>query len=160
VEDIRFDDIDRLKSKISDQFSGWSEPVEITQDMIQKFADLTGDHQWIHVDVERAKRESPFKAPIAHGFLTLSCLPAMKREPEWRLTGYGNATNYGANKLRFVSPVPAGSKIHSRGRLVGVEPHPKGTQVTQEINVHVVGSEKPALIYEMVVLYHPPMKRG
>jgi acyl dehydratase len=160
VEDIRFDDIDRLKSKISDQFSGWSEPIEITQDMIQKFADLTGDHQWIHVDVERAKRESPFKAPIAHGFLTLSMLPAMKREPEWRLTGYGNATNYGANKLRFVSPVPAGSKIHSRGRLVGAEPHPKGTQVTQEINVHVVGSEKPALIYEMVVLYHPPMKRG
>jgi hypothetical protein len=160
VEDIRFDDIDRLKSKISDQFSGWSEPIEITQDMIQKFADLTGDHQWIHVDVERAKRESPFKAPIAHGFLTLSCLPAMKREPEWRLTGYGNATNYGANKLRFVSPVPAGSKIHSRGRLVGAEAHPKGTQVTQEINVHVVGSDKPALIYEMVVLYHPPMKRG
>jgi len=160
VEDIRFDDIDRLKTKISDQFSGWSEPIEITQDMIQKFADLTGDQQWIHVDVERAKRESPFKAPIAHGFLTLSMLPAMKREPEWKLSGYGNATNYGANKLRFVAPVPAGSKIHSRGRLIGVEAHPKGTQVTQEINVHVVGSEKPALIYEMVVLYHPPMKRG
>ena len=87
-------------------------------------------------------------------------MSAMKREPEWRLTGYGNATNYGANKLRFVSPVPAGSKIHSRGRLVGVEAHPKGTQVTQEINVHVVGSDRPALIYEMVVLYHPPMKRS
>jgi acyl dehydratase len=64
----------------------------------------------------------------------------MKREPEWRITGYGNATNYGANKLRFVSPVPAGSKVHSRGRLIGVEAHPKGTQVTQEINVHVVGT--------------------
>ena len=160
MEEIRFDDIDKLKSKISDQFGGWSEPIEITQTMINQFADLTGDHQWIHVDVERAKRESPFKAPIAHGFLTLSVLPAMKREPEWKLTGYGNATNYGANKLRFVSPVPAGSKVHSRGRLVGVEAHPKGTQVTQEINVHVVGSERPALIYEMVVLYHPPMKRA
>ena len=66
----------------------------------------------------------------------------MKREPEWKLTGYGNATNYGANKLRFVSPVPAGSKIHSRGRLVGIERQPKGTQLTQEINVHVVGSDK------------------
>src|SRR5499426_3407049 len=159
VEDIRFDDIAKLKTKISDQFGGWSEPIEVTQDMIQKFADLTGDHQWIHVDVERARRESPFKAPIAHGFLTLSLLPAMKREPEWKLTGYGNATNYGANKLRFVSPVPAGSKVHSRGRLVGVATHPKGTQVTQEMNVHVVGNERPALIYEMVVLYHPPMKR-
>ena len=63
------------------------------------------------------------------------------------------------NKLRFAAPVPAGSKVHSRGRLIGAEPHPKGTQVTQEINVHVVGSEKPSLIYEMVVLYHPPMKK-
>jgi hypothetical protein len=160
VEEIRFDDLEKIKSKIGDQFGGWSEPVEITQDMIDKFADLTGDHQWIHVDVERAKRESPFKGPIAHGFLTLSLLPAMKREPEWKLTGYGNATNYGANKLRFVSPVPAGSKVHSRGRLIGVEAHPKGTQVTQEINVHVVGNERPALLYEMVVLYHPPIKRG
>ncbi len=159
MEEIRFDDLERLKSKISDQFEGWSEPIEVTQDMINKFADLTGDHQWIHVDVERSKRESPFKGPIAHGFLTLSLLPAMKREPAWRITGYGNATNYGANKLRFVSPVPAGAKIHSRGRLVGIEPHPKGTQVTQEINVHVVGNDRPALIYEMVVLYHPAVKR-
>ncbi|MGH7894200.1 MAG: MaoC family dehydratase [Candidatus Binatia bacterium] len=159
MEEIRFDDIDALKSKISDQFGGWSEPVEVTQGMIDKFADLTGDHQWIHVDVERAKRESPFKGPVAHGFLTLSLLPAMKREPEWKLTGYGNATNYGANKLRFVSPVPAGARIHSHARLIGAEAHPKGTQVTQEINVHVVGNDRPALIYEMVVLYHPPMKR-
>jgi len=160
VEEIRFDDIAQLRSKISDTFGDWSDPVEVSQDMINRFAELTGDHQWIHVDVERAKRESPFGGTIAHGFLTLSLLPAMKRKPEWAITGYGNATNYGANKLRFVSPVPAGSKVHSRGRLVGVEAHPKGTQVTQEINVHVVGSDRPALIYEMVVLYHPPMKRA
>jgi hypothetical protein len=158
MEEIRFDDIAKLKTKISDTHGGWSEPVEVTQDMINRFADLTGDHQWIHVDVERATRESPFKRPIAHGFLTLSLLPAMKREPEWKITGFGNATNYGANKLRFASPVPAGAKIHSRARLVGVEPHPKGTQVTQEIVVHVVGSDRPALIYEMIVLYHPAMK--
>src|SRR4029078_4275935 len=107
-------------------------PGEATRDKNNQFADVPGDHQWIHIDVERAKRESPFKTPIAHGFLTLSLLPAMKREPEWRLTGHGDATNHGANKLRFVSPVPAGSKVHSRGRLVGVETHPKGTQVTQE----------------------------
>jgi acyl dehydratase len=157
VEQIRFDDIEKLKTKISTEFGPWSEPIEVTQEMINRFADLTGDHQWIHVDVERAKKESPFGQTIAHGFLTLSLLPAMKREPEWVPTGFGNATNYGANKLRFVSPVPAGAKIHSRGRLLEVEEHKRGTQLTQEIHVHVVGNDKPALIYEMVVLYHPPM---
>ena len=158
MEEIRFDDVEKLRTKISDAFSGWSDPVEVSQQMINGFAELTGDHQWIHVDVERATRESPFKRPIAHGFLTLSLLPAMKREPEWKIVGFGNATNYGANKLRFASPVPAGAKVHSRARLVGVEQHPKGTQVTQEIVVHVVGSDRPALIYEMIVLYHPAMK--
>jgi acyl dehydratase len=157
VEQIRFDDIEQLKTKITDEFGGWSEPIDVTQAMINQFAELTGDHQWIHVDVERAKKESPFGRTIAHGFLTLSLLPAMKREPEWILTGFGNATNYGANKLRFVSPVPAGVQIHSRGRLLDVCAHKSGTQVTQEIHVNVVGSDKPALIYEMVVLYHPPM---
>ena len=160
MEDIRFDDIPALKAKVSDTFSDWSDPVEVTQDMINRFAELTGDHQWIHVDVERAKKESPFKGTIAHGFLTLSLLPAMRSKATWRTVGYGNATNYGANKLRFVSPVPAGAKVHSRARLVGAETHPKGTQMTTEINVHVVGSDKPALIYEMVVLYHPAMKRA
>src|SRR5438128_10857285 len=157
VEQIRFDDIERLKSKISDTFSDWSEPIEVTQDMINRFADLTGDHQWIHVDVERAKRESPFGGTIAHGFLTLSLLPQMRGKATWRIAGFGNATNYGANKLRFVSPVPAGAKIRSHSRLMNVEAKPKGTEVTQEIQVQVVGGEKPALIYEMVVLYHPPM---
>ena len=160
MEQIRFDDIERLKSKISDGFSDWSEPLEVTQEMINRFADLTGDHQWIHVDVERARRESPFGGTVAHGFLTLSLLPAMRAKPAWQITGFGNATNYGANKLRFVSPVRAGAKIHARSRLVGVEPKPKGTQLTQEVNLHVVGEERPALIYEMVVLYHPSLKRG
>lgn len=136
--------------------SAWE---DIDQARIDAFAQCTGDHQWIHVDVERAKRESPFGGTIAHGFLTLSLLPAMRTKSAWKIVGYGNATNYGANKLRFVSPVPAGAKIHAHSRLVGVEAHPKGTQVTQEIQVHVVGSDRPALIYEMIVLYHPPVKR-
>ncbi len=159
MEEIRFDDLEALKGKISDTWSDWSDPIELTQEMIDRCADLTGDHQWIHVDVERAKRESPFGQTIAHGFLTLSLLPAMRGRTSWRVVGYGNATNYGANKLRFVSPVPAGSRVHGRSRLIGVEAHPKGTQLTQEIAVHVVGSEKPALLYEMLVLYHPP-RRG
>jgi len=126
--------------------------------MINKFAELTGDHQWIHVDVERAKRESPFKGTIAHGFLTLSLLPTLRSGSDHKIVGYGNATNYGADKLRFVSPVPAGSKVRARSRLVAVDGKPKGTQITTEIAVHVSGSERPALLYTMLVLYHPPMK--
>ncbi|GIW41131.1 MAG: MaoC family dehydratase [Candidatus Binatia bacterium] len=160
MEEIRFDDIEGLRKKIGEEWSDWGPEVEVTQEMIDKFAELTGDHQWIHVDVERAKRESPFGTTIAHGFLTLSLLPTLRSRSDFRIVGYGNATNYGADKLRFISPVPAGSKIRARSRLVAVEPHPKGTQVTQEIAVHVVGNdEKPALLYRMIVLYHPPMKR-
>ena len=160
MEEIRFDDVEKLRTKISDAFSEWSESIEVTQDMINRFAELTGDHQWIHVDVKRAKRESPFRTTIAHGFLTLSLLPCMHSNPSWKIAGYGNATNYGADKLRFVSPVPAGAKVHARSRLVAVEGRPQGTQVKQEIQVQVVGQERPALIYEMLVLYHPPMKRA
>ena len=159
MQEIRFDDIDGLNKKVSDEFGPWGPEVEVTQEMINKFAELTGDHQWIHVDVERAKRESPFKTTIAHGFLTLSLLPVLRSGSDFRITGYGNATNYGADKLRFVSPVPAGSKVHARSRLVGVEAKPKGTQVTQEIAVHVAGSDRPALLYTMLVLYHPPVQK-
>jgi acyl dehydratase len=158
MESIRFDDIATLQSKISDSFGHWGPEVAVTQNMINQFADLTGDHQWIHVDVERAKRESPFRQTIAHGFLTLSLIPILRAGADYQIVGHGSATNYGADKLRFVSPVPAGTKVHARSRLVGVEAKPKGTQITQEINVHVVGNDKPALIYVMLVLYHPPMQ--
>jgi len=158
MEEIRFDDIDSLQKHVSEEFGPWGSELEVTQDMINKFAELTGDHQWIHVDVERCKRESPFKTTIAHGFLTLSLLPSLRAGSNFKIGGFGNATNYGADKLRFVSPVPAGSKVHARSRLVAVDAKPKGTQVTQELAVHVLGSERPALLYTMLVLYHPPMK--
>lgn len=158
MEAIRFDDVEKLKSKIGDTFGPFGPEIEVTQEMINKFADLTGDRQWIHIDVERAKKESPFRQTIAHGFLTLSLLPVLRAGSDFEIVGFGNATNYGADKLRFVSPVPAGAKVHARSRLVAVDAKPKGTQVTQEINVHVVGTDKPALIYVMLLLYHPPMK--
>lgn len=158
MEQVRFDDIEKLQSLVSEEFGDWGDEVEVTQDMINKFADLTGDHQWIHVDVERAAKESPFKRTIAHGFLTLSLVPTLRPRSNFQITGYGNATNYGSDRLRFVSPVPAGAKVHARNRLVAVEAKPKGTQVTSEIAVHVVGSDRPALTYNMLVLYHPPMK--
>src|SRR5689334_6262907 len=87
VREIRFDDIDQLNKEITDQFGGFGPEQTVTQDMIQKFAEVTGDHQWIHVDVERCKRESPFGAPIAHGFLTLSLVPAMRPKIEFAITG-------------------------------------------------------------------------
>jgi acyl dehydratase len=159
MEDVRFDDIEALRAKIQDGFGAWSAPIEVTQEMINRFADVTGDHQWIHLDVERAKRESPFGTTIAHGFLTLSLVPKLSTGGSWRVTGFGNATNYGAEKLRFVSPVPAGSSVHARSRLLAAEAKPKGTQLTQEIHIHVVGNDRPALTYEMLTLYHPKVQR-
>jgi len=159
LEKIEFDDIDALKAKVSDEFGPFGPEFEITQEKIDRFAELTGDRQWIHIDVERAKKESPFGTTIAHGFLTLSLLPAMTARSDdggYVVVGYGNATNYGSDKLRFLSPVPAGSRVHSRARLADVEATPKGTRIVREIAVHVVGSERPALIYNMILLYQPP----
>jgi acyl dehydratase len=153
MESIRFDDVERLRSKLSSEFGPWSKPIDVTQEKINQFADVTGDHQWIHIDVERAERESPFHAPVAHGFLTLSLLPAFEIDSGWTVTGYRNVVNYGANKLRFISPVLAGSKVHARQRIVAVDPRPQGTQVTQETQVQVVGQDKPAIIYEGIFLY-------
>jgi len=158
MKEIRFDDIDGLRAMIKDEYSEFGPEMAVTQDMIAKFADLTGDHQWIHVDVERCKKESPFGGPIAHGFLTLSLLPTLRARTDFAIVGHGNAVNYGANKLRFLAPVPSGAKIHARSRLMNVEAKPKGTLVTQEIQVGIVGQETPALLYEMVVLYNPPRK--
>jgi acyl dehydratase len=158
MDEIRFDDVEGLRRRISDIFGPWGPEVRVTQEMINGFAELTGDHQWIHVDVERARRESPFKGTIAHGFLVLSLLPVLRAAADYKIVGFGNATNYGADKLRFASPVPAGAAVHARSRLVAAEARPKGTQVTQEIAVHVVGSERPALLYTMLVLYQPPLR--
>jgi len=150
---IRFDDVEALKTKIGKEYGPWSEPIEVSQQKINQFADVTGDHQWIHVDVERCRKESPFGGPVAHGFLTLSLLPAFRGGDDWTITGFRNAVNYGANKLRFLSPVPAGAKVHARSRLTAVEPRPQGTMITRETEVAVVGQERPALIYEALVLF-------
>jgi acyl dehydratase len=150
--EIRYDDYESLNQHVG-EVSDWSEPFTVTQEMINQFAELTGDHQWIHVDVERARRESPFGGPIAHGFLTLSLIPRLSPAGEVRIVGHASAANYGAEKLRFVAPVPAGSAIHARSRLMRVEAKARGTLVTREIEVGVVGEDRPALVYAMQVLY-------
>jgi acyl dehydratase len=148
---LQVDDIDGINAAASDEFGDWGPEVEVTQEMINQFADLTGDHQWIHVDVERANA-GPFGGPIAHGFLTLSLLPVIA-PPSVELDGVGGAINYGAEKLRFLAPVPAGSTVHAHGRLVKAEQKASGTLVTTEAAIHVVGNDKPSVLYQMLVLY-------
>lgn len=157
MKEIRFDDLEALEAQVTEEYGDYGPPMTVTQDMINQFAELTGDRQWIHVDVERAKKESPFGGPIAHGFLTLSLLPKLRSADAYRVVGYGNAVNYGANKLRFLAPVPAGAQIKSRSRLKSVEAKPKGTMVANEIEVGIEGHKAPALVYEMLVLYNPPV---
>ena len=156
MKEIQFDDIASLQAEVSGDFGDWGPEILLDQEKINQFAEITGDHQWIHIDVERAKKESPFKTPIAHGFLTLSLLPSLHPKQSFRIVGYGNATNYGADGLRFLSPVPAGSKVHARSRIAEVTAKPKGTLIKGETAVHVVGQdERPALIYQGLTLYNP-----
>ena len=126
-------------------------PVE--QPRINQFADATGDHQWIHVDVERARRESPFKGPIAHGYLTLSLIPLLTQpagKDQPRYPGVKLAVNYGLNKVRFPAPVKAGSRVRSRTRLKEVSEVPGGLQMVREVTVEVDGGDKPACVAETV----------
>lgn len=153
--EVRFDDIPTLQRLVSDEFGDYGPKVQVSQGMIDQFADLTGDRQWIHVDVERATRESPFKTTIAHGFLLLSLLPKLIENARPRIVGMGSTVNYGAERLRFVSPVPAGSMIHARSRIVHVKPRAKGTQITTEVDIRVVGAPRPALLYQSVALLFP-----
>jgi acyl dehydratase len=153
--ELRFDDIDALNGAASEEFGEWGPELEVTQDMINGFAELTGDRQWIHIDVERAKRESPFGGPIAHGFLTLSLIPRLQTSG-LSVTGQASAINYGAEGLRFLAPVPAGSCVHARNRIVKAEPRGQGTLLTTEIDVRVVDAQKPSLLYRMQILYVGP----
>lgn len=151
--DVDVRDVETLAGFVSPEFGPWSPPVTVTQDTIDRFADLTGDRQWIHVDVERARRESPFGTTIAHGFLLLSLLPTLVAPREWQPVHYSSATNYGSSGLRFLAPVPAGSRIRARQRLEQVERHRRGTLLTSEVAIHANDSDKPSLLYDLQVLY-------
>ena len=127
----------------------------VTQERIQQFADATLDHQWIHVDVERARRESPFKAPIAHGFLTLSLLPHFMHQALEIKQGIRLGVNYGLNRVRFVSPVRAGSNIRARIVLQSLKDvPPDGMEAVFNATVEVEGGEKPCCVAEWVVRYY------
>jgi len=131
---------------------GTSDWLEITQDRINAFADTTEDHQWIHVDVERAKA-GPFGGPIAHGFLTLSLAPALVGGL-LQVSGIAMGVNYGLNKVRFVSPVPVGSKLRASGLIKEVTEVAGGQQVVLEATFEVDGASKPACVAELVFRYY------
>jgi acyl dehydratase len=148
------DSPDSLKDLVGQEIAvtGW---FNVTQERIQQFADATLDHQWIHIDVERARRESPFKAPIAHGFLTLSLLPHFMHEALQIKQGVRLGVNYGLNRVRFVSPVRAGSNIRARITLQSQkEVSPNGVEVVFNATVEVEGSEKPCCVAEWVARYY------
>ena len=130
---------------------GTSEWVLVDQAMIDGFAAATGDHQWIHVDVERAKREMPNGKTIAHGYLTLSLLPRLG-DSIYRIRKVSRALNYGTNKVRFTSMVPSGSRVRLHYLLKGVVDVKGGVRMTFESTVELEGSEKPALVAEALFM--------
>jgi acyl dehydratase len=135
-----------LKDRVGEEVvvSGW---LEMTQERINGFAEATGDHQWIHVDPERARRESPFGVPIAHGFLTLSLLSKFLSESV-RFSQSKMGVNYGINRLRFTAPVPVGARIRARLTVKRLEELQGGVQVTWAVVLEREGSDKPCLIAE------------
>ena len=145
--------IDELRTLVGQEVAS-SEWLEVTQKRINEFADATDDHQWIHIDVERAKTETPFKSTIAHGFLTLSLLPHLAASAFSVRGDFKMGINYGLNRLRFVSPVPSGSEVRGRFNLSAVEDVPGGFQITWTVTVEAKGGQKPALAAEWLVRYY------
>lgn len=142
--------VERMSALVGEDL-GAGEWMEITQDRVDRFADLTEDHQWIHQAGERANG-GPFGGPIAHGFLTLSLLTPLSGSVVGKLTeGTRMVINYGFDRVRFVSPVPVGSRIRARGRLAEVTPVAGGAQAKTELTIEVEGTDRPAVVAEHLI---------
>lgn len=146
-------DLAALQSLVSDEFGPWSSELTVSQELINQFAELSGDDYWIHTDPERAKAQSPFGTTIAQGSLVQVLVSKLKQQFDYEITGYNNMVNYGSDRLRFMAPVPSGCRIHARSRIKAVEAGKSGTRITFEMNVHVVGMDKPSVVNDLVVLY-------
>lgn len=153
LRQINCKDMDAMQSLVSDEYSAWSNQYEVTQDLINQFAALSGDDYWIHTDPVKARAESPFGTTIAHGALVQVLISRLKLPFDHEVVGFNNIVNYGSDRLRFPSPVPSGCRIHARYRIKSVLAVKSGTQVTMEINVHVVGQDRPSVINDLVMLY-------
>ena len=146
-------DFDELLGLVGQEI-GVSDWITVGQDRIDRFAEATGDRQWIHVDVDRAAKEMPAGRTIAHGYLTLSLIPVMIAAI-FRVEGLRQSLNYGSNRVRFTQPVPAGASLRGRYRLIQARPiSDGGMQITGEVTVELEGSSRPACVAEIVaVLY-------
>jgi acyl dehydratase len=143
-----------MKQHIGEEI-GVSDWVDIDQATIDKFAEATGDHQWIHVDVERAKAEMPDGKTIAHGFLTLSLVPRLSATI-WSISHRSRGLNYGLNKLRFTAPVPVGSRVRLRQKLLAADDvKDNGIRLTFENTIEIEGRQQPALIAEGLSIVYP-----
>jgi acyl dehydratase len=149
MKTVSFEDL----PKSAGQDMGVSDWVLIDQDRINKFADATGDHQWIHVDVERAKKEMPGGKTIAHGYLTLSLIPMLAAQI-MSISGVSRGINYGSNKVRFTNMVPVGSRVRAKQKLLAAEPKAGGLQLTNEMTIEIEGQDRPACIAETISLVY------
>ncbi|MGH3759613.1 MaoC family dehydratase [Actinophytocola sp.] len=147
-----FANLDELDAAKGEQL-GHSDWLEVTQDRIDTFADATGDHQWIHVDAEKAK-QGPFGATIAHGYLTLSLIPMLGKQI-YQVNGISMGINYGLGKVRFPAVVPVGSRVRASAELVDVVDKPQGKQITVRTTIEIEGGGKPACVAETMALYVP-----
>jgi len=148
---MTFASIDALRDAIGKDL-GYGDWITIDQARINQFADATGDHQWIHVDQERAAR-GPFKTTIAHGYLTLSLLPALTSGLV-RVDGIRMGVNYGVNKVRFPAPVPVDSRVRAHVEIVSVEDVGAGVQVTSRVTIERDGGDKPVCVAESVARFY------
>ncbi|HEY1488094.1 MAG TPA: MaoC family dehydratase [Micromonosporaceae bacterium] len=146
-----FSSIDELKKAVGTDL-GYSDWITVDQERINTFADATGDHQWIHVDPERAAA-GPFKTTIGHGYLTLSLLPLISGQV-LRVEGVRMGVNYGVNKVRFPAPVPVDSRIRGRMVIVSIEDVPGGVQVIAQTTMEREGGDKPVCVVESVARYY------
>lgn len=148
-----FRTFDEIKAAVGTEV-GVSDWLDVTQERIDQFAQATGDDQWIHVDVERAQRELPDGTTIAHGLLTLSFAPVFVRSV-MRLDGVTNTLNYGANRVRYLAPVPAGSRLRGRVTIAAAEDAPRnGLRVTYGVTVEIENGERPACVAELIAVHY------
>lgn len=153
MQTLDVDDIRGLRALVR-RSVGVSDWMQVTQARIQQFAEATEDRQWIHVDAERAARESPYRAPVAHGFLILSLLSPFVKQTIRIRDGYAMGLNYGLNRVRFPAPVHAGERVRASFTLQAVEDIPSGVQAVVSVVVEVEHGEKPCCAAEWVIRYH------
>jgi acyl dehydratase len=144
--------LDGLRAAVGTHF-GYSDWIEVDQERVDRFADSTGDHQWIHVDVERAARESPFGGPIAHGYLTMSLSNALLPTVV-EVRGISMGVNYGVDKVRFPAPVPVGSRVRAGVELIEVTEVGEGVQTKMVITMEIDGGDKPACVIEALSRFY------